>query len=46
MGGREGENGGEVGVRDDGRRVEEGHGAEYELLLEHRGCYRNLNVIR
>ena len=26
--------------------LRESHGAGHELLLEHKGCYENLNVIR
>ena len=41
-----GEDGGAVGVVGGGREWREGHGARHKLLLVHRGCYSNLNVIR
>ena len=51
MGGKEGEKLEEEGRRDDEGGVgvgecAEGDGVGDELLLEHRGCYRKLNVMR
>ena len=35
-----------VGVGGGGSGEGKGHMVGHELLLEHRGCYQNLNVIR